>query len=311
MAVIQVRIGNPECTFRVWRANMGTVFDSRMPSTSKRPAWTSSNPGRFPITCSGAVCDGKHGFFLPRNRVADFWQAHAGVPVIFHNAPFDLKVLAQECPELDVYQRVEDDLIWDTLLLHRLFTLATVGHTASKKGQATLEACVESYLGCTLPKDVKDSQGNDVRLNYGQYLGGDPREIEPVYLEYLAKDALATVLVFDELCDRLMARLESSQPTWGYISSDWLNEQIRRWGPQTHHLQLKAAIVLDAITATGIGVDTAASAELVEKFRRPWQKPRRCSPVRVMRQAKVRARFSRPGLAKRCTSTHNSKSRAP
>ena len=85
---------------------------------------------------------------------------------------------------------------------------------------------------------------------------GRPREIEPVYLEYLAKDVVVTVSAL-----RGAPRAAQGTPggrateTWGYVSAEWLREQVRRWGRQTHHIQLKAAVVLRAITANGLHLD--------------------------------------------------------
>src|SRR4051794_40411102 len=110
-------------------------------------------------------------------------------------------------PSLDIYRRVDADRVWDTQLLHRLYTLAAEGHSSSGRGQSTLEHCAEAYLGTTLPKDVADSRGDPVRTSYGRWLGRPPGEIEPVYLEYLAKDAVVTFQVFEALRKRIRALL--------------------------------------------------------------------------------------------------------
>ena len=60
--------------------------------------------------------------------------------------------------------------------------------------------------------------------------------------------------------------LEKSAGIWGCVSPEWLNQQARRWGWQTHHIQLKAAIVLKAITANGLHVDLERRDELEEQL---------------------------------------------
>jgi len=198
--------------------------------------------------------------------VAAFLGHHEGVSVVMHNAPFDLSVIALLAPGVDVYRWVDRDAVRDTQLLHRLLTLGTEGRTAAGKGQSTLEHCVDRYLGATLPKDTVDSKGEPIRLSYGQWLNRPPNEIEPVYLEYLAKDALVTMLLFDKLEEQLQQLMAKCSTARGYVSEDWLQNQICRWGWQTHHTQLKAAIVLKAITANGLHVDVERGEELGEQL---------------------------------------------
>ena len=50
--------------------------------------------------------------------------------------------------------------------------------------------------------------------------------------------------MFHEIRERIDALLEESSKVWGFVSKEWLAEQVRRFGPQTHHIQLRAAIVL-------------------------------------------------------------------
>src|SRR5262249_3190940 len=42
---------------------------------------------------------------------------------------------------------------------------------------------------------------------------------------------------------------------------DWLKEAIRRFGPLTHHTQLKASIVMDALQTNGIGIEQTRREE--------------------------------------------------
>src|ERR1700722_14212333 len=143
-----------------------------------------------------------------------------------HNAPFDLKVLQKLADKqgsgIDLYDMVERNQVYDTQLLHRLYTLSTEGHTSFGKNQSTLDHCCHRYLDVVLPKEVLDSRGNDIRLSWGQYLGLHPRLIEPIYLDYLAKDVLATINVFQVLMQRLEAILKNSTSTWGFVSDEWL-----------------------------------------------------------------------------------------
>lgn len=210
--------------------------------------------------------DGRHGVFIPRDRLAAFWTAHTDLEVVLHNAAFDLAVVRQAVRDTDVYERVDRDRVWDTRLLHQLYTLATAGHTASGKGQSTLEACARLYLGVEVPKNTTAADGRDVRTDFGRFLNRPPTDIPPEYLRYLALDAVATFHVYGELRRRVDAVLASSRGTWGYVSDDWLAGCVRRWGPLTHHLQVKAGVALAEVTRAGLHVDPAARGVLVKEL---------------------------------------------
>ncbi len=253
--------------FVPWKPAMGVVFRQLYAFDSETTLIDEARPWLTPAYVIGAAVGSGRGYFLTRETTPPFFRAHADVPVAMHHAAFDLDVVDVLAPELDIYRRVDDDLVWDTQLLHRLERLAAVGQTASRKGESTLERCSAEHLGVDLPKDVVDSRGDPVRLSYGRWLGRDPREIEPVYLEYLAKDAVATHFVYHALRRKIESHLRSGRRVWGYVSDDWLEQQVERWGPQTHHTQLKAAIVLREITANGLHLDVGRRDELLAGVR--------------------------------------------
>src|SRR5262249_59371882 len=87
------------------------------------------------------------------------------------------------------------------------------------------------------------------------------------FLGCLAKDALATWHLFEELHRRIREVLRNAQGVYGYAGDNWLREAIRRFGPLTHHVQLKASIVMDVLRGIGIGIDQARQGEKAEKVR--------------------------------------------
>ena len=133
-------------TFRPWKPELGQVFKKTYAFDSETAKIDEERPWSTPPFVLGAACDGKQGFLLTRDHPSAFFEAHRQVPVAMHNAPFDLDVLHVLQPELDVYELVEANRVWDTQLLHRLYSLATAGHTAGGKGQSTLESCAKEYL---------------------------------------------------------------------------------------------------------------------------------------------------------------------
>ncbi|NLX98440.1 MAG: hypothetical protein GXY83_19955 [Rhodopirellula sp.] len=263
---MEILFGNARATFRPWHPECGRVFDDFFAFDCETTLIDKERPWIIPAYVLGAAYDGNKGYFITRDRAAAFFAAHRDVAVVLHSAAFDLAVIAAAAPALDIYRLVDQHLAWDTQLLHRLLALGEEGHTAGGKGQSTLEHCTQEYLAISLPKDTADSQGNPVRLSYGQWLQRPPQEIEPVYLDYVGKDVMATFLVFQSIWQRLGCLLEGSSGTWGYVSPEWLAEQIRRWGPLTHHIQLKAAIVLAEITANGLTIDLARRGELLQRL---------------------------------------------
>jgi hypothetical protein len=248
--------------FRPWKPAVGRVLAGPFAFDCETTRIDEERPWLAPAYVLGAACDGVRGCFVRRDDVAAFLDAHAGTPVVLHNAPFDLAVLHTLAPDSDVSRLVEEKAVWDTQLLHRLYVLGTDGHTAGRKGESDLAHCVEVYLGVRLPKDVTDSAGDPVRLSYGKWLNRPPQDIEPVYLEYLARDVIATRLLYGELRRRLWQLLSGSHRVWGYVSPAWLDEQVEAWGPQTHHLQLRASIVLKEVTANGLHLDRVRQEEL-------------------------------------------------
>ena len=98
-------------------------------------------------------------------------------------------------------------------------------------------------LAVELPKDeVKDRQGRQVRTSYGQWLRRPPSAIDAIYLEYLGKDAIAHG-----------ACIKRSNAGWGGSSirattpgasfaGTGSTSRVASRGPQTHHIQVKAAV---------------------------------------------------------------------
>jgi DNA polymerase-1 len=252
---MRVTFGRAAYEFRPWRPGDGRVMARTFAFDTETTRIDEARPWVTPAYVLGAAFDGRRGVFVTRERVGDFLRAHEGLAVVAHHAVFDLRVIHQVCPELDVYKAVDENRVWDTVLLYRLLALGTDGTVAGGTGKATLERLTRRYLGVELPKDVTDADGDPVRLSYGKWLGRPPHEIPGVYLRYLALDAVATLWLYVALRRRLGAMLRSSAGTWGFVSRRWLREQVTRYGPQTHHTQLRAAVVLDAISANGLRVD--------------------------------------------------------
>jgi len=183
-----------------------------------------------------------------------------------HDVPFQLAVLCKLVKTMDVYTWVDQDRIWDVQLLHRLLALAGEGHTAREGGKSTITHCAAEYLGVVLPQDVKDSSKRMVRTSFGQWLNRPVGDIEPAYLEYVGRAAIATWHVTDRLNQRLAPKIFGESTAWGYVSPQWLARQCELWGVQTHHIQLKGAVVLREITANGLTLDIKRRNQLTDQL---------------------------------------------
>ena len=116
-------------------------------------------------------------------------------------------------------------------------------------------------LGIDLDKAVQDAAGHAIRRNFAQYLFAPLTTIPADYLRYAAGDALVTWHLFWELNRLIRDVLRDSSHVRGYVDEPWLRDAIARFGPLTHHVQLKASVVCDVLRKNGIGIDQARQAE--------------------------------------------------
>jgi DNA polymerase I-like protein with 3'-5' exonuclease and polymerase domains len=262
-----IKLGNFSVDFLPWKPSHGQVFTTTPFALDTETTLILGQ--ETPDYVLGAATDGKKGVFLTPDVVADFLMAHWGTEIVAHHCAFDLAVLDKLFKErsvpLDVYKLTDERKVWDTMILHKLHGLATLGHAHQGKDQSTLERCAALYLGLELPKDVRDADGDPVRLSWAKWKGRPPRDIPPLYLEYLARDVLCTCGVFDFLNKSIYEALDSAGDAFGYVDHDWLDEMMSRYGVQTHDLQVWASVALYDIERTGIGLDLANRNAIVTK----------------------------------------------
>jgi hypothetical protein len=257
---IDVALGPHACPFELWQPDQGRIFDGLYAYDTETTQIEEDRPQLVPALVLASACDGRRGVFVARPDLATFFAVHDGLGFIGHNLAFDLKVTQKVLgTSRDLYGLVDRNRLWDTQVLSRLLSLATAGHPA--RGESALDDCVLAHLGLELPKDVKDAEGRDVRTGFGRYLGRPLDEVPEAYLRYAAGDPLATWHLFWELRKLISGVLGSSSRVWGYVGEPWLRDAARRHGPLTHHIQLRASILMDALNATGIAIDAARREE--------------------------------------------------
>ncbi|QDU90960.1 DNA polymerase I [Pirellulimonas nuda] len=249
-------------SFSPWKPSLGKALGDVIALDTETTLIDDVRHWEAPELVLAAATDGQRGYFLTPKTLGSFLRDHRGCQFVMHNAAFDLAVIHKVAPQLDIYRLVERGQVWDTMLQHKLLKLGREGHAANGKGLSTLATCCQEYLGLTLDKDAADASGDAVRLNFGQYLHRPAGEIPRQYLEYLARDTLATLAVHQELRRRTDTLLNSAADQWGYVDAQWLADAQQRYGPLTHHLQLKASIVLREITANGLHIDAVGRRNL-------------------------------------------------
>ena len=73
------------------------------------------------VLCSAS--DGERTMVFPRRQLVDFLQDHLHCTLAFHNAAFDVLVIAPYYPA--IWERVDSHKVGDTMLLDMLIRLAT------------------------------------------------------------------------------------------------------------------------------------------------------------------------------------------
>src|SRR3954454_20984966 len=90
--MLDIALGPYRCPFRPWTPAQGPVFDGLFAYDTETTLIDDDRPYLTPALVLAAACDGARGFFIPRDSVPAFFDAHAGLGVIAHSAAFDLKV---------------------------------------------------------------------------------------------------------------------------------------------------------------------------------------------------------------------------
>ena len=221
---LEITVGPYRCPFEPWTPQMGSIFDMFAYDTETTEI-RDDRPDLTPDFVIGTACNDHRGVYLTRDTVLPFFQADADVPFICHNAAFDLAVTQQVLGDRhDIYTMVEAGKVWDTLILTRLLTLATAGHTA--RGEAGLDDCAKAHLGIDLAKSAQDASGQTVRLGFGQFLHAPLSTIPADYLQYAAGDVVVTWHLFWALNERIFEVLRNSAQVRGFIDEAWLRDAI-------------------------------------------------------------------------------------
>jgi DNA polymerase I-like protein with 3'-5' exonuclease and polymerase domains len=263
----RVTIGGYRCPFELWTPAMGKVFDGMMAYDTETTEIDDERPELVPSLVLATACDGKQGNFITPEVLLDFFRMHRDATIICHNAAFDMKVTQKVLGDrFDVYEKVDNNQLWDTLVLRRLLSLATEGHTA--QGESSLAEAAAEFLGVDLKKHLKDIFGHRVRTGFGRFLYQPFAAIPGEYRQYAATDALVTWHLFFAVYERIRQVLAGARKVWGFVDDAWLRDAIAKFGPLTHHVQLRASILMDVLTRNGIGLDADRQSKKLQQVLR-------------------------------------------
>ena len=182
------------------------------------------------------VFDGESLYYVDRSLVDDFLKKHVTRTLVFANAPFDVDVIEKHTGN-SLKEFIENDRCFDVNIMYRLWCLATLGNVPRRYSLSHIST---EILGIGLDKD------EDIRCNFGDFIDTPLKEIPNQFLEYGAKDVIATFDCFTRL------RLEIIK--------------LKSKTNLSHQIQLLGAIALNRMYKNGIGFDEAKAHELLREL---------------------------------------------
>jgi DNA polymerase I-like protein with 3'-5' exonuclease and polymerase domains len=231
---MKIKFRNQDFDVKSWTAAQGAIGRLIAIDTETEKAL----PGVVPRYVLGqAYAGGSVVYLLQREHLEPFFHIHAASTLVMHNAPFDIFAIERaSAVKFDPF--IEENRLWDTGLLYQLHGLATLGYVPHRWG---LAAVAEELLGLELSKE------EEVRTGFGHSIKEDGSidysSMTHEELEYAAKDAIVTGMIFSDL----FRKVRSLDP----------KQQL------SHGVQLKGAIGLHAIELNGIGMDLTRRADVM------------------------------------------------
>ena len=222
----------------------------------------------------GAIYDGAQVYLLTRENLKVFiaMSLYYKWVHIYHNACFDLAVIGEYTQStykhwlqsggmqygndydyrLDVYSLVETQQVFDTGILFQLYEIATKGYY----DKWNLGYVAQKILGEYVEKNPWHN-GKSIRLNFGDYVD-NPDNLPQPYIDYLTGDVVYTYRIYYTLTQLITQYLRDrmhNRDCFGLMSAEELQDNIKKHGLLTHHIQLKASIVLSEITRNGLRIN--------------------------------------------------------
>ncbi|MEI8213610.1 MAG: DNA polymerase [Planctomycetota bacterium] len=246
-----VRLGEEDFDFEIWQPG-----ERRLRSPIAIDTETELIQGNaIPRVALISVSDGiDHRLIKPEDLDA-FIEQHSQADFVAHNASFDFAVIRKALKDpLEWVQVAHEGRLHDTMILDALIRLARDDSYPHSRDLGTLSRL---YLGLSIDKD------DPYRLRYSELLDRSWEDVDPGFLRYAIKDAIATRKLWDTL--RRIA-LDLINPFEG----ETLPEAVGRFGILTETLQVRGAIALSEIERNGLALDLSlvesTKSKLFEKI---------------------------------------------
>lgn len=191
-------------------------------------------PRKRTVFLLGCATDGEYTVAVHFDHLASFVRQHAECDWVMFDTVSLLEQLdrAVRPSGIDVYALVDRNRVWDLSLLWRLRMLYKVGKSDAENTLPQLLRVLNSA-----PRPAVRSLGDLIKL--------------------LAEESTKILAAFKTTQRAIECRLRQSDEAFGFQGQHWIKDQIARWGPQTHHIQIRGAIALQQISAAGLPIDVA------------------------------------------------------
>jgi len=219
-----MQFNNQEFNIKTWNGEKLGRFIAVDTETTIAPFTTTPDLVTFQ-----AYSGGPDVYYVSKERISEFLNEHSSSFLLFLNAPFDMDVIGKVIGTGTIYDIYDANRVRDIGVLYRLLHLAALGFIPFKYNLALLS---KKFLGVELIKD-------EVRENFGQFLNIPLDGIPSEYLEYGAKDVIATYQIYFKLIPEIQRH-------------DKLKTLL------SHDIQVKGDLALNHIRKNGIGFDLAS-----------------------------------------------------
>ena len=184
--------------------------------------------------------DGKNTiYYVSIDHWNFFFNTNKESHMVFHNFPFDADVLCKVVINKDYFHtKIEQETIWDTSILWRLYHLATIGYVPPMQ-QWSLKYISKRLLNIDIIKD-------ETRENFGQFLNTPVENIPSNFLEYGAIDVICTYKCYMNL----KIKVQGTGSTTNL----------------SHQIQLAGSLALNRVYKRGIGFDVESRNKFITEI---------------------------------------------
>ena len=201
-----------------------------------------------------AASDGIRHFVVQARDLVGFVQQHSDRHVVFHNAAFDFWVVRRRLDgskalpiRRDWDRMLKEDQFHDTMLLDRLLRIAGTD-PGTGVGPRDLAKVAARYAQLELSKD------DPYRTRYGEIRGKCLTTVDPGFIEYGIKDAIATVRSFAEMHAVALQVMENAGfDRYGNTQETYTirPDAQAKFGLLTEAIQVKSSIAFSLVTRNG------------------------------------------------------------